>query len=134
MNIPKGYPRLPFPVLSVKPFSAWAIVHGHKDVENRSRRTNHRGLLVIHASSYRSRAECDADYWSVRDRLPASVHVPMEVPDSGLVGTVEVVGCTDDSTSKWAADGAKHWLLKNGKPLQPHACKGWLGVWTMREE
>jgi len=134
MKLPKGYPSLPCAVLSVKPFSAWAIVNGHKDVENRSRRTHYRGLLVIHASNYRSQRGCDADYWHVRDLLPASVDVPMEVPDGALVGTVEVVGCIDDSNSAWAHDGAQHWLLKNGRPRPPHACKGWLGVWTMREE
>jgi hypothetical protein len=115
----------------VKPFSAWAIVHGHKIVENRSRNTRHRGLLVIHASRYRSQAECDADYWNVQDRLPG-VKVPLEVPDSGLVGTVEVTGCTEDSKSTWAYDGEKHWLLKNGRALEHVPCKGWLGVWTLK--
>lgn len=130
MKLPKGYPSLPCAVLSVKPFMAWAIVHGHKDVENRSRRTNHRGLLVIHASNYRSQRECDLDYWAVRDLVGDKV--PIEVPDSGLVGTVVVTGCTDDSRSRWAQDGAWHWLVKDGRPLPYHPCKGWLGVWMMK--
>ena len=34
----------------VYPVWAWAIVHGHKPVENRSWHTQHRGPLLIQAS------------------------------------------------------------------------------------
>jgi hypothetical protein len=44
---------------------AWAIVHGVKMVENRWRRTNFRGPLVIHAS--RSRRYLEEDF---ADLLP----------------------------------------------------------------
>ncbi len=48
-------PRLkPLRVLSLRQPWAWLIVNGYKDIENRSWRTNHRGPLLIHASSNRS--------------------------------------------------------------------------------
>ena len=37
--------------LTIHPVWAWAIVHGHKRVENRTWRTAHRGPLLIHASA-----------------------------------------------------------------------------------
>jgi ASCH domain len=37
--------------LSLRQPWAWLVVNGYKDIENRSWRTNHRGPLVIHASS-----------------------------------------------------------------------------------
>ena len=40
-----------YKVLSVRQPYANLIVKGYKDVENRSRRTNYRGLLLIHASA-----------------------------------------------------------------------------------
>jgi ASCH domain len=39
------------PVLTVRQPWAWAIIHGGKDVENRSWRTKYRGPLLIHAGS-----------------------------------------------------------------------------------
>jgi hypothetical protein len=61
---------------------AWAIVSGLKTVENRSRPTRHRGLLVIHAS--RSRRYLGEDYSDLLPALP-----PAEELDFGaLVGVV----------------------------------------------
>ncbi len=36
--------------LSIRPAWAWAIIHGGKDVENRSTRTSFRGRFLVHAS------------------------------------------------------------------------------------
>jgi hypothetical protein len=59
--------------LSVKPWWAWAIIHGAKRIENRFRPVNYRGPLAIHASG--SRRGLDED----RAKYP-------ELPDvEGLV-------------------------------------------------
>ena len=43
---------------------AWAIIHGGKDVENRTWRTAYRGPLLIHASlSRRAYNAQDKDVW-----------------------------------------------------------------------
>jgi hypothetical protein len=47
---------------------AWAIVHDIKMVENRWRRTNYRGPLVIHAS--RSRRYLEEDFADLPPGLP----------------------------------------------------------------
>jgi hypothetical protein len=61
---------------------AWAIVHGIKTIENRSRPTRHRGPLVIHAS--KSRRYSKGDYSELLPTLP-----PFDQLDFGaLVGIV----------------------------------------------
>ncbi len=45
---------LKLPVLSIRQPYAWAVVHGIKDIENRSWRTHYRGPLLIHASANRN--------------------------------------------------------------------------------
>jgi hypothetical protein len=38
--------------------------------------------------------------------------------------------CIRDSKSKWASEGAWHWLLKNARAIEPVDCMGRLGLWT----
>jgi hypothetical protein len=128
-SYPSAYPALPCKVLSVKPFSAWAIIHGGKDVENRSFRTRHRGRVLIHASNYRSRAELEDDASYVRDLCP---DMPDEVDSAGIIGSVEIMDCVEDNTSQWAEDGCFHWLLAKPRALPFFECKGWLNVWTLK--
>ena len=134
IKLPPEYPALPCKVLSVKPFSAWAIVHGGKDVENRSFRTRHRGRVLIHASNYRSRAELEDDAAYVRDLCP---EMPDEVDSAGIIGSVEITDSADceglqTCESQWAEDGCFHWLLTKPRALPFWECKGWLNVWTLK--
>ena len=82
----------------VFPVWAWAIVHGHKPVENRSWHTQHRGPLLIQASRERDDSrEGDA---RARKMLAAlGVTVPDEVPSGAIVGMVNL----DDSCEVPAA-------------------------------
>jgi hypothetical protein len=133
-SLPAGYPPLPCKVLSVKPFSAWAIVRGGKDVENRARRTNYRGRVLVHASNYRSRAELEADFARVRALCPS---VPMEVDAGGIIGSVEIVQVlgpeVEGRCRGWALPGKCHWLLTNPRTLPYWECLGALGIWTLKE-
>jgi len=45
--------------LSLRQPWAWLVVNGYKEIENRSRRTNHRGALLIHASSTTTTLQAD---------------------------------------------------------------------------
>src|SRR3546814_4828911 len=47
------------PVLSVRQPWPFAIFHGGKDVENRPRRSHHRGPLLIHSSASITREEAE---------------------------------------------------------------------------
>jgi len=120
---------LPAKCISVKPFSAWAIIHGGKLVENRSRRTPYRGPLLIHASNYRSQDELEEDFAYVQRLCPS---VPHTVDAGGIIGRVELVGSGDGSACIWAQPGMVHWLLASPEPLPFVECKGWLNVWTLK--
>ena len=141
IKLPPEYPALPCKVLSVKPFSAWAIIHGGKDVENRSFRTRHRGRVLIHASNYRSRAELEDDADYVRDLCP---DMPDEVDSAGIIGSVEIhdvilygeaktiAEVCNLKISEWAEPGAFQWTLTKPRALPFYECKGWLNVWTLK--
>ena len=106
---------------------AWAIVHGGKDVENRSWRTSHRGPLCIHAG----RAFAHDAYPKVLD-LSTRVPPDLESFDRGaLIGVVDLFDCVfDQSESDWAIPGAWHWLLRDARPLEtPIPCNGRLRLW-----
>ena len=73
--------------LSLRQPWAWLVVNGYKAIENRSWRTNHRGPLLIHASSNMQTFEADAAD-VLRDH---EVRVSEDVKTSGIVGVVDVV-------------------------------------------
>jgi hypothetical protein len=99
--------------LSVRPPWAWAILYGGKSVENRTRRTWHRGPLLIHA----------AKTISPLDRFPTGMLVPPEATAvrGAVVGLVDMVDClavAEVSGNPWAV-GPWCWMLANPRPL-PH--------------
>jgi hypothetical protein len=87
--------------LTVRQPWAWAIVAGYKDVENRSRRTNFRGPLLIHAG-----AELDPAGFQHLWEMGLYKALPADLPRGGLVGTIEVVDCTRRYESDWARPGS----------------------------
>lgn len=128
--------------LTVKQPWAWAIIHGGKDIENRSRPTRHRGQLYIHAGKG----------WAVEglaeigiDAMPAD----SELLAGMVIGTVDFLDChhaddcwtgsvdKDDNVheehcSDWAMPGFYHWVLANPRPLAcPFPEKGKLGLWNL---
>ena len=105
-----------------------AILHLGKDVENRSWRTHYRGLLLIHAAarSERNPGEMLAEYLN----RPPSEQSLRDLPLACIVGVVYLSDCVRDSRSKWAHEGAWHWLLRNARAIEPVDCVGRLGLWT----
>ena len=104
-------------VLSIQPPWAWAIFHAGKDVENRSWSTNHRGPLLIHASSRQFGGDSLEE---VRELIAdasgiAPDQLPTEFPRSQLLGLVDLEDITEDSRSPWAEDDNEHWVL--ARPL-----------------
>lgn len=114
------------PALSVRQPWAWLIVNGYKDVENRSRRTKHRGPLLIHASL----AKTDFDKLRSQVERRFGVSVPEVVERGGIVGIVDVVGCEEHPRSKWRAPGHFGWILAHPRRLKFRACSGSLGFFT----
>jgi hypothetical protein len=78
--------------ITIHPVWAWAIVHGHKPVENRTWRTKHRGPLLIHASAV-SPASKRSDAIALAIFTKLGIEVPETVPTGAIVGRVELVDC-----------------------------------------
>ena len=129
---------------------AWAIVHGGKDVENRSRNIAgaYRGPVAIHAG------QADADgapdsLWHKHASHYRSTH-PLRDPDDicsergAIVGVVDLVDVHDeldterndgDLCSPWAMRYHHHLVLANPRPLAtPIRATGRLGLWTLPDD
>ena len=113
------------PALSVRQPWAWLIVSGLKDIENRPRRTRHRGPLLIHAGlSLDSYTEENIEWLKKK----YDVHIPLELDTGGIVGVVDVIDCVESHGSKWFNEGNFGWVLANPRQLDFRECKGALGV------
>jgi hypothetical protein len=131
--------------LSVRQPWAAAIAHYGKNIENRTRRTHHRGLIAVHASL---EPAADADHalqWirEVADSTPRQVlsHDVRGV----IIAVAEIVGCheagdtehciEDGGCSPWARPAGWHWELDNVRPLpHPVGARGALGLWRLPTE
>jgi hypothetical protein len=115
------------PALSIRQPWAWAIVAGHKDVENRTWTTRYRGPLLIHASTKVDRAGIDI----IRSRR---VVLPDELTVGALIGYANLADVVTSSRSRWALDGHYHFLLTDPVMFKtPVACAGRLGLFQPKE-
>lgn len=97
MNIPQR-------CLTVKNPWAYLIVHGIKDVENRTWKTNYRGNVFIHASA-QSVSPLEV---LTREQFLAIDLYTMPMIDSyfeisRIIGSVEIVDCVLNTKSIWTA-------------------------------
>ncbi len=114
------------------------IAKGIKDVENRTWKTNFRGRILIHTSkSWDCNKNDDPLDLLTREQrwsLPATLKMDISVrniPDSAIIGELEIIGITNRSKSIWAVPGQFHWILSNAKlyPKPILNVKGSLGLW-----
>jgi hypothetical protein len=114
--------------LSVRQPWAWAILHGGKNIENRSKRTKVRGTIAIHASMTPPEPDDLDDV-----RVVADVPVPEDLPLGAIVGLVEIVYCVDRGSPPWAVYGQRHWKLANPAAFpEPRPAGGAVGFWYWR--
>lgn len=106
---------------------AWAIIHAHKNVENRGWRTNYRGPLLIHAS----RRKPSLFDMEALDFIYAGGPDPNTLPLGGIVGQVDLVDCVRNHSSPWAAPGQWHWVLARPRPLPFRAVRGAQGLFEV---
>lgn len=118
---------------------AWAIIHGGKDVENRTRNIagGYRGPLVIHAGKAVSRDDLHAGMQMLDmlgiERPKGTVlnlgfGVALGVVD--LVSTHGEYDCPGMVCSPWAIEGQHHLMLANPRPFpEPVPYRGQLGLW-----
>lgn len=107
--------------LSVRQPWANLIVHGIKNVENRTWRTHFRGRVLVHAPAGRDR---DFEYLTEK-------HGILPGYKSAIIGSVEIIDCIQDSTSPWAEPGVWHWVLREPVLFEEPilGIKGKLGLW-----
>lgn len=127
--------------LSVRAPWWWAILHLGKDIENRDWHTNFRGKIYLHAGKFWKQSEIDQDIDDIAFILgdPGTRNVPLDgFPPENLrdgcgciVGTVEVVDCVQQSTSRWFF-GDYGFVLRNPIAFpRPIPFKGALGFFDV---
>lgn len=84
--------------LSVQQPWAWAIVNGHKPVENRGWSTGYRGELLIHAGKT---FDLEGYGWLLRSGLLEHVPTRAELDLGGIVGQTRIIDCVDQMDSPW---------------------------------
>lgn len=116
--------------LSIRQPWAWLIIHGGKDIENRTWHTKFRGRFLVHASQGMTKNEWCDTYWFCHSRglpVPPSLN---ELQRGGIIGSVELVDSVDHSESPWYM-GDKGFLLRDPKPLPFAPLKGRLGFFEV---
>ncbi len=126
--------ELPEKALSIRQPWANAILFHGKPIENRPRRTNYRGRIAIHASLYDN-----WEYWkwskeSIEQAAGHAVTVPYptDLLRGGIIGSVEIIDCVDNSDSPWFF-GPYGYVLANPEPCEFIPVKGQLGFFPWRK-
>ncbi|WP_415919273.1 hypothetical protein [Tateyamaria sp. SN6-1] len=123
-------PDLPRLALSVRQPSAWAIIAGHKPIENRtmgSIRAGRMGLgrICIHAATGLKEDEFRYLHWRL-DKHGVRCPHPADLPRGAIIGTVEVTGIITESDSEWFG-GKAGLTLAAPEPCAPIPAPGALG-------
>lgn len=82
---------LPLKALTIDALWAWAIIAGHKTVENRTWPTHHRGTLVIHAGTNKTR-DHEAYAFLAGQGLTPPDRAELSELRGMILGTVEMAG------------------------------------------
>lgn len=118
--------------LSILQPYAWLIVHGHKDIENRSWPTAFRGRFLVHAGkTYHRRLH---NVW-ITDLLALGIVLPCfeEMPLGAIVGEADLVDCVRYHPSMWKDAASWGFVLANAEPCAPRPYRGQLGFFEVRE-
>ena len=113
---------------------AWAIAAGHKLVENRRKRTAHRGPLLIHAGTSRRFLEGESrEDWI--SRYGVAWPDESDLVFSCAVAIVRVSGCVlaAEVDSPWAF-GPWCWILEDVQPIDPIPIRGKPGLFNVPDE
>ena len=113
--------------LSVRQPWAWLIVHGHKDVENRTWPTRYRGDVLIHASQVFDR---EGLAWVLHRFPELRAVLPQQYGLGGVVGACQVVGCLEASESPWFV-GPYGFALYGARPMPFVPLRGRLGFFEV---
>lgn len=115
--------------ISIRQPWAWLIVNGHKDVENRVRRSHYIGPLLIHAALGMTHEEYEAAL-AVAAVAKPGLKVPAfeDLSRGGFVGKVVMVACMRQSMSPWFF-GPFGYIFRDARTVPFEPAKGQLGIW-----
>lgn len=115
--------------LSINQPWAWAIVNGHKSVENRDWDTKFRGWFLIHAGK-----KIDHDAYEFLQDMGIFPPGPLEIETGGIVGKALLINTVHERESQLLCNEDKPWffgeygfMLDNAEPCELKPCKGALG-------
>lgn len=120
--------------LSIRQPWAWLILNAGKDIENRNWSTRFRGTVLIHASKGCTKSEFE-DAQECAEMIGIDIsNMPgwKQIERGGIVGSVEIVDCVEDSDSLWFF-GDYGFVLRNARPLPFRPWKGQLGFFDVPE-
>ena len=138
--------------LTVRQPWAWAIIHGHKTVENRPRPIHsHRGPLAIHAGlNWETDATTDPALREAWDRYATSTlgKSSIEIRFGAVIGVVDLVGCHFHGDPEvpcdaagatlpctpWSQPNRWHLELANPRRIVPVPARGALSLWRLPED
>ena len=119
--------------LSIRQPWAWLIVHGWKNIENRSWATCYRGNLLIHAAKTMTLADyeaCRIFVDSIHDDL--AMPSPSDLPRGGIVGEVTLSDCVRQHSSPWFT-GPIGWVLNEACCCSLIPWRARLGIFEVPE-
>lgn len=117
------------------------ILHGGKDIENRTWTTRYRGPVLIHASRTFHAEEIERDLNEAAAIVRRTRRKPACVPTLAMlrkmrgciVGRARIVDCVARSRSPWFS-GPYGFVLAEPVPLKPVPLKGALGLFNCPPE
>jgi hypothetical protein len=105
--------------LSIRQPWAWLIVHGHKDIENRTWATSFRGRFLVHAAQ----SFDHGGYRWVQSKMRVPMPEPSRFERGGIVGEADLVHCVSRHKSRWFS-GPRGFVLANARPLPFRPLRG----------
>ncbi|MEL7025734.1 MAG: hypothetical protein AAGO57_00700 [Pseudomonadota bacterium] len=128
---------IPQLALSVRQPWAWAIVAGHKVIENRSPgavQTGNMGpgTIAIHAAAGMTEKEYDWAVWRLQ-RHGVTCPRPDDLVRRAIIGWVTVTDIVDESDSPWFG-GPRGLVLENAVEIAPVPAPGALGYFRWQAE
>lgn len=110
--------------LSIRQPWAWLIVHGFKDVENRTWTTEYRGRFLVHAGKAMTSEEYDEAAAVVARIRPNLIVPPWRMLErGGIVGEAELTDCVTASVSPWFG-GPHGFVVRDAKVTPFVSCPG----------
>lgn len=123
-----------FRALTVHQPWAWAIIIGVKPVENRSRRFNYRGNLLIHAGQQEETHMVDQVLEMIAEETSTAVSLlrnayRQQAARGAIIGAITVTDCVTAHPSRWFTGPHALVLERPQRAYRPVPCRGQLGLW-----